>query len=331
MDFLKPSWTDFVTNHASDADYRKDEDPDESARHYIDIDNYAEFNQYGKISQDYDSVVMLHGAYFVLSQGILPWATRTTYDSLKSSFQRGDWNRSAYFAADLGHYVGDGHMPLHITRNYNGQYSGQYGIHSRYESTMISKYEAQLVYDPIPASSIANVSGFIFGYTYLNHLYVDSLLLSDNYASAVAGSTSSTQYYQLLWDKTGAFTIRLMQQGSYALASLIYNAWVEAGSPVFVPNAIFEPGMFTSHLTLRAWPNPATDLLNISVTLPDCTDGTVSVVNMSGTTVETLFTGHLEAGRHTFTWDASSQPRGIYLIRCETQEYTASVKALTGR
>jgi hypothetical protein len=41
-------------------------------------------------------------------------------------------------AADIGHYVADMHQPLHLTRNYNGQLTGNYGIHARYEGQMIA-------------------------------------------------------------------------------------------------------------------------------------------------------------------------------------------------
>ncbi|MEI7662893.1 MAG: hypothetical protein WCK34_11860, partial [Bacteroidota bacterium] len=103
VSFLLPAWTNVVMYKSSEADYRKSQDPNESPRHYIDIDNYSEFIQTGMISQVYDTVVSRHGSAFVIDQGILPWATITTYDSLKACFQRGDWNKSALFAADLGH------------------------------------------------------------------------------------------------------------------------------------------------------------------------------------------------------------------------------------
>ena len=78
---------------------------------------------------------------FVIDQGVLPWATQITYDSLVNCFTRFDWAKAVLFASDLGHYVGDAHNPLHITRNYNGQYSGNYGVHSRYESGMINAFQ----------------------------------------------------------------------------------------------------------------------------------------------------------------------------------------------
>ncbi len=124
-------------DHASDADYRKSSDPSESPKHYIDIDSYQSFIDSGHIIQDYDSIVSVYGLSKVIDIGILPWAIINTTDSLQAAFEKEDYNKAVLIAADLGHYVGDAHMPLHITKNYNGQYTNQYGVHSRYETDMI--------------------------------------------------------------------------------------------------------------------------------------------------------------------------------------------------
>ena len=123
MTFLKAGWTVLLADHGSDADKRKSWDPTEGPKHYIDIDDYPEFLLNGKIPQSYDSVCALHSESFVTDKGILPWATLITFDSLRNCFERLDWDNAGLFAADLGHYVADGHQPLHITRNYDGQYT----------------------------------------------------------------------------------------------------------------------------------------------------------------------------------------------------------------
>jgi len=123
MEFFD-DWPDLLAAHASDADHRKQYDPDEGPRHYIDIDNYPEFIDSGMINQNYDSLVAIHGSNFVESQGTLPWAILKTFDSLQAAFENYRWNDAMLHASDLGHYIGDSHMPLHLTRNYNGQYTG---------------------------------------------------------------------------------------------------------------------------------------------------------------------------------------------------------------
>jgi hypothetical protein len=325
MSFLMPVWTGFVLNHASDADYRKDTDPDESPRHFIDIDNYPVFVQTGRIPQTYDSIIAGFGYTFVIDQGILPWATMTTFDSLRNCFQRGDWNRSAFFAADLGHYVGDGHMPLHITANYNGVMTGQTGIHSRYETTMIGKYETQIVYPADSAHYIGNVGGYVFSYLYEDYKYVDSVLLADTYATTLAGNTTSDTYYQALWEKSGPFTKLLMRNASASLADLIYTAWVQAGSPRMYPNAIDEPAFPGQPLLLTAFPNPASKSVNFPVIVTGPGDPvTLTIHNSSGNLVYTLPHRVMAAGCNNVEWNVQGLAPGIYICRLRSGNFSAS-------
>ena len=76
-------WSDTLRLHASDADNRKSSDPNESPKHFIDIDAYPEFVTHGYISQSYDTNVNLHGSTFVITEGTLPWAIQWTEDSLR--------------------------------------------------------------------------------------------------------------------------------------------------------------------------------------------------------------------------------------------------------
>ena len=325
MAFLIPAWTDYVTDHSMDPDYRKNSDPSESAKHYIDIDNYPEFNASGTISTSYDSVILQHGFPFVWEQGILPWAIITTYDSLVKCFERRDWNRSAHFAADLAHYVGDGHMPLHITRNYNGQYTGNNGIHSRYETSMISRYESQLVYSADPAEYIQDVTSFVFGFIYVNHHYVDSILLADDYARMTTGSSSSSAYYNALWLKTGAFTNDLLRRASFSLASLIYTAWINAGKPELFPNGNEE--MTATAWLLKPFPNPATDVVNIPVVVHELSGAVeLTIYRMDGSVVLAEKIQSPALGMITLRKDVASWAPGSYICVLQTVNGYSSVK-----
>ncbi|MCU7493990.1 MAG: hypothetical protein HF314_02890 [Ignavibacteria bacterium] len=161
------SWRGYLADHASDPDRRKSWDSTEEPKHFIDIDEYYEFNSTGSIPENYQTAVRIHGSSFVSAAGILPWATLTTMDSLKNAFQRKDWTKAQLFASDLGHYVADGHMPLHITKDYNGRTSANKGIHSRYESQMIDRFQQQIKFSPDSVSYIPDVSRFIFDYIYI--------------------------------------------------------------------------------------------------------------------------------------------------------------------
>jgi len=59
-----------------------------------------------------------------MKNGTLPWVTDSTYHVLVRQFKSKEWSKAVLTAADLGHYVGDGHIPLHLTTNYDGKEQG---------------------------------------------------------------------------------------------------------------------------------------------------------------------------------------------------------------
>ena len=250
-------WSDSLASNASNADNRKDWDyANESPKHYIDIDNYPEFISTGRIASTYDSIVNIHNAAYIVSNGSLPWATVNMYDSLKVDFQKRKWHKAMLDASDLGHYVGDGHMPLHLTANFNGGKTTQSGIHSRYEFDMVGAYQPELNnYKGDPVNFVSNINKYIFDYIYFDFKYKDSVLIADIYAKSTPTYTAS------LWSKTH-FTTMLFHNSSHSIAELIYTAWVEAGSPAF--------GAKTQTLILNTlgsnisvYPNPTAGNLNL--------------------------------------------------------------------
>jgi hypothetical protein len=314
------AWTNTLAEHASDADIRKPSDPTEAPKHYIDIDAYPEFIATGKIPQTLDSVILMHGGAFVYDQGILPWATMVTFDSLRNCFTRHDWNNAVLFAADLGHYVADGHMPLHITSNYNGQLTtGNYGIHSRYESTMINYYIGQITYTGMDIAVIPNVNQYIFNYLYSNYVYVDSVIAADNYAQTF-GTTSSTAYKIAIWNKTKGFTIPLFKNASHALTELIYTAWVQAGSPLMANSSVFSPDSRKFSSLGQNTPNPFEHSTSINYVLKKNADVLIQVNDIHGKTVATIVNENKSAGSYTLEWSPENMPAGIYYLVLKTGE-----------
>jgi hypothetical protein len=329
MSFLVPSWTTLLADHASDADDRKATDPTESPRHYINMDSYPEFNSTGRIPQTYDSVVALHGYSFVLDAGTLPWAIMNTFSSLKDAFAQKDWNKCVLYASDIGHYVADAHMPLHLTKNFDGQYTGQDGIHSRYESKMISRFYDQIEYPDDPAVYVDDLNAFVFSFVYHDFKYKDSVLLADTYARMVSGgSTSSTAYYNALWERTGPFTTGLFKHASWSIACLIYTAWVQAGSPIIYPTGINEiPSSIL--ITGKNYPNPFSGetWIPVEVTAKDA-DLKISIFNENGARKASLADGVFTNGKHLFSWNGAGYPGGIYYLVVRTGDYSAVTRMI---
>ncbi len=304
-------WADSLANHGSDADNRKSWDATESMKHYIDIDNYSEFIATGRIPSTYDSVVAIHGLSFVENEGTLPWSTVNTYNSLKLAFQLHDWHQAMLYASDLGHYVGDGHMPLHITKNYNGQLTGQTGVHSRYESSMVGyNITALSNYTGDSVQLVSNVNQYVFKYIYNNYKYVDSLLLADSYAKNLAGNNNSATYYQALFNKSKNFTIQLFHNASHALAELIYSAWYEAGSPQITSEISSNPE--SGKFSMVVYPNPVSDFAEFMISSPSPCKVCLKIFNLEG---KQVFLENIEisSGENNYNLNLKGFNNGIYI------------------
>jgi hypothetical protein len=326
MEFFN-TWADSLAAHASDADYRRSWDPDEAPKHYIDIDNYPEFIENGSIPQDFDSLVAVHGISFVMDQGILPWAIINTADSLESLFEINDMHQAMLIAADLGHYIADSHMPLHITRNYNGQYTGQYGVHSRYESDLIESFQSQIIYDGDSLQYIDNVPDFVFNMLYDNYQYVDSVLYADSLAEAYAGNHNSTAYYNKFWEIAGDFTIGLFKKASYRIACVIYTEWINAGGS---PTGINERGrssLSDFHL-FQNYPNPFNPVTIINYRIPAGNHVSLKVYNVLGKEIAVLVNDFKAAGVYSVQFRADNLPSGTYFYNLNVGSYSESKKMI---
>ena len=341
MEFFE-TWADSLEAHASDADERKSWDPNEAPKHYIDIDNYPEFILTGTIPQDFDSLVAIHGLPFVMEQGILPWAILDAADSLETLFEINDMHSAMLVAADLGHYIADSHMPLHVTRNYNGQYTNQYGVHSRYESTLMQTFQSQIVYYGDTVQYIDDLSDFVFNMIYDNYQYVDSVLYADSVAYAFAGHNYNTTYYNKFWEIAKGFTIGLFQRASYRLTCVIYTQWINAGNATNISNS----GNYslTDYNLFQNYPNPFNPSTKIRFVIPngvrnpkdfssqaprnDNSLVTLKVYDILGNEVATLVNEEKPAGSYEVNFDGSVLPSGIYFYRLESVNFVGVRKMI---
>lgn len=250
------NFTAYYAEHASDPDYRKSADPSEGPKHFIDIDYYSEFHS-SWFPHDLDSLIAEYGSAVVYKNGVLPWAIKLDYDSLVVFLKSHDTTNSNRIIADLGHYIGDAHQPLHCTVTYNRK-----GVHSRYETTMLNDYLDQIKITPDSAYYIPDVLDFAFHVIYYSNSKVQMISDADDSATTAAGNTSSISYYQIMWSKLDTMTIAQLQDASVSLASLVYSAWVDAGFQTTVH--VHETAPATPHIS-EPYPDPFNPSTSIDI------------------------------------------------------------------
>jgi hypothetical protein len=179
--------------------------------------------------------------------GIVPWWTQTMLLRLTDAFKAKDQMRILRTAAEIGHYIGDAHVPLHACTNYNGKLTGQDGIHGFWESR-IPELFAETEYDFFigKATYISNPGEFIWERVLESAAAADTVLKTEAVLNARFAPDKkyayeerlgkitrqySTAYSRAYSDMLNGMIERRMRQTIYAVASFWYTAWVNAGQP----------------------------------------------------------------------------------------------------
>jgi hypothetical protein len=313
-------WTDSLELLSTEADARRCCDPDEDARHFIDIDSYPEFFS-RTLPHTYAEMVARYGKERVDGTGTVPWAIESAVATLTQHFRDRDWPRAVAVAADIGHYVADAHQPLHLTMNYDGQMSGQRGIHSRYESALVEIYFRQLEITAGHASAYARPLDAVFAWIEDVYPLVSAVLIADSRAKwAAGGDTGSPTYYEVLWRETGTDTRRLLRQASLATAGMWLTAWQDAGSPPLPGEVPAVPGAGLRLLPNE--PNPFNPRTTIRFETPEARPARLRVLDVRGRVVRTLLDADPGRGERSLSWDGrddAGRPvaSGSYRIRLE--------------
>ena len=310
----------YLASHASDADSRKSADTAEAPKHYLDIDWYPNFTQ---LTPSLPALITTYGWPIVKENGILPWATLWAVDSLTVQAKRGDWTKAYQSAADIGHYVGDVFQPLHCTQNYDGAMSGNNGIHSRYESSMISTYKSALVVTKGELQQVSDPYQYVFGYILRSQMLVDSILRADTRAKLASGGSNSSTYYASLWASTDTMTIQLVQDATVVLASLWQYAWQQAG--LAAPTSVEAPSLLPEAMTLMAnYPNPFNSTTTIPFSVRRTGHVTLTVHTLLGQEIGVLYDGIAEGGEVVrVRFNAERLASGMYVARIRTDAGTA--------
>lgn len=125
----------FLTDNAVNPDKRRYAVAGEAPRHFIDLDAYADTTR-ETLPRSWSVAVDRYGADTLAMHGIVPWYIQLAKYQLTEAFRSGNVPRILRLSADIGHYIADANVPLHTTRNYNGQLTGQTGIHGFWESRL---------------------------------------------------------------------------------------------------------------------------------------------------------------------------------------------------
>ena len=237
---------DFLAEHAVDPDKRRYILKEEGARHYIDIDHYGSY-PYDSLPRKWNDAVAKYSADTLTKYGTVPWWLQIMLHRLTEAFKEKNQAKILKYSAEIGHYMADAHVPLHACSNHNGQYTGQKGIHAFWESR-IPELLALKEWDFFigKAAYIKNPATFIWTRILESAAAADTVLkvekeLSKQFPAdkqyafedrnGIMVRQYSTAYTRKYNERLKGMVERRMRQSVFAVASLWYTAWVNAGQP----------------------------------------------------------------------------------------------------
>jgi len=241
---------DFITQEASVPDIRKYalKYKDENPRHYIDLENFGPIET---LPKTLDEATKKYDAKFLNDNGVLPWFIEDVMEKLTKAFKEKNRAEILFLAADLGHYVGDAHMPLHTSANHDGQLSGQKGIHSLWESRLPELFAKNYKLNVPEAQYYDDVHKATWDLIKDTHSLVNPLLEVDKklrtstpenkvfemdaegkiVKTKYNSSKFSDEYAAKLHTELNGMVESQMRKAIAATASFWYTAWVNAGKP----------------------------------------------------------------------------------------------------
>ena len=245
MHLYKPNAT-FISEHAIDPDKRRYAIVEEGPRHYIDLDRYGTY-PFDSLPRKWDDAVAKYTEDTLMAHGIGPWWIMVMQSRLTQAFREKNQARILKLSTEIGHYIADAHVPLHSHSNYNGQLTGQKGIHGFWESRapeLLADKEWDFFIGK--AIYIENPLDFIWERVMESSLAADSVLsieknLTERF-SADRKYAFEERNGKIIRQYSSAFTKaydaelngmieRRMRQSIFAIASFWYTAWVNAGQP----------------------------------------------------------------------------------------------------
>jgi len=209
---------------------------EENPNHFLNID----WGGYGKypftaLPREYGAAVARFGFDRLRANGTLPWRIEEFHGNLRRAFEAyatnpiGPFN-VMLFSGALSHYISDATQPFHTVANFDGQLTGQRGIHSRFETILFERYRSRLTIAPPAVPPVRNPLAFAFD-TILESAQLAAPVLKADAEAIGYRDVYDDMYYEAFFRDAGPVFERRINTAISAVAAMITGAWEAAGKP----------------------------------------------------------------------------------------------------
>ncbi len=230
---------DWLAEHSIDPDlWRGAGHADEGPNHFLDLDALGQ-PPFDDIAHD-EAEHRRRLGQKAAQEGRVPWRVSEVYADLVAAFRARDAAAVLRQAAILGHYVADAHVPLHAVQNYDGQDSGQKGLHARWESVLVERFEQQLEAQVVPGAALRVDDPISFVLDTLRASFAESKgVFASDLACRGAYDLADTRpddryddaYYSKMYVREERRLVERLTASAQSIGGLWRSAWEDAGRP----------------------------------------------------------------------------------------------------
>jgi len=237
---------DYLVKNSVRPDQRRNTDKTEDTKHFIDFEAFGDSAAW-KMPSDWNKAIKLYTKDSLLKYGYVPYWIMAMKNRLTDAYKSGNKDSILFYAADIAHYIGDLHVPLHTTLNYDGQLTNQKGLHSLWES-MVPEIELEnyRLNNNHKARYLGKPEREVWDAARDAHL-----LLKDVFSKEIHASKSFTDSTKYRWQKRNGRDVRSystafakayskelgnsinkqLLRSSNLIADFWYTSWVDSGRP----------------------------------------------------------------------------------------------------
>ena len=162
--------------------------------------------------------------------GRLPWLIHDSYERLLGAFKAGDKNQILLGSDEIAGYMVDLNSPLNLTRNRDGQDTGQHGLWLRLTERLPQAMGKKLKLRSDAANFLDKPKEYVFSIMLETYVWVDNVLYID--ALARRGKQSySAFYFDDFARRAGPILRERLSHAAEDAGSYWYTAWTAAGRP----------------------------------------------------------------------------------------------------
>lgn len=237
---------DYIVKNSIRPDQRRNQDPTEAPKHFIDLEAFGDSAAW-KMPMTWNEAVAKYTKDTLVKYGYVPYWIMAMKDKLTNAFRAGNADSILFYATDMGHYIGDANVPLHTSINYDGQLTGQRGLHALWES-VIPELELQQyqLYNHHTAKYLDHPETEIWKAIRNAHGLLDDMINKEREVSKQFTDSTKyriqtrngreVRYYTTAFAKAYAASLQptindQLLRSSNLVADLWYTAWVDAGEP----------------------------------------------------------------------------------------------------